>query len=178
METVKSKECTKCHKIYPETKDYFKTYFRAGKQHLTAQCKFCYNDYNKKYRKEHPEVFLKSGKKYDNSPKGIYKKLKQSIRGHKVKISEKSFVEWYLSQPRKCYYCGLREEDMHKVKDAYNNKVNRLTIDRTDSSKGYEEGNMVLCCLRCNHIKGDFFTQSEMEKIGKIYIARKWENAL
>ena len=64
--------------------------------------------------------------------------------------------------------------EMQTIQDKYNNRVYRMTIDRMDSLKGYEQGNMVLCCVRCNHIKGDFFTQSEMVKIGNLFIKPKW----
>lgn len=131
----------------------------------------------KEYRAKNSEKFKASDRKFNLTAKGAYKKLKQSKeRGHLVVITQTEFVEWYQSQPRKCFYCGLEENRLQTVKDAYNNKTYRLSIDRTDSSKGYEKGNLVLCCLRCNHIKGDFFTQSEMEEIGQKYIARKWED--
>lgn len=174
---VKLRKCTHCQKEYPETKDYFKEYSARGKKYLEHRCKDCLKEYNRNYRRENPEKFKRSGKEYDNSAKGVYKKLKQSSRGHKVLITQVKFVEWYESQPRDCCYCGIKEKELQTLKDAYNNKTYRLSIDRIDSSKNYEVGNLALCCLRCNHIKGNFFTQSEMVEIGQKYIARKWENA-
>ena len=48
------------------------------------------------------------------------------------------------------------------------NKGFRLEIDRKDNNKGYEKGNLALCCCRCNTIKSDFFTEEEMFKVGAI----------
>jgi len=173
----KLRKCSCCQKEYPETKDFFREYSAKGKVYLSRKCKTCLKEYSMNYRQENRERLRDSMRKFDASAKGIYKKLKYSGRKHEVKISERDFVEWYQSQQKKCFYCGLREEDLHNVKDAYNNKTNRLSVDRMDSSRGYEMGNIVLCCLRCNHIKGDFFTPLEMAEIGQKYIARKWENA-
>lgn len=174
------KKCSCCQKEFPKTKDYFKQYQRNGKICLTARCKNCLREYDRKYRVENREKFRNINKKFDRSAKGVYKKLKQDAKthGHKVTISQEKFVEWYESQPRKCCYCGIAEEDIPKAGTAFNTRVTRLTIDRVNSSKEYEEGNLALCCLRCNLTKSNFFTQSEMEEIGQKYIARRWKDAL
>lgn len=56
------------------------------------------------------------------------------------------------------------------------NIKNRLTIDRKNNNGNYCIDNIVLACYRCNTIKGDFFTEQEMLKIGKIIKerGRKW----
>lgn len=174
----KLKKCSTCQKEFPETEQYFKKYQKNGKTYLTGKCKSCLNAYNKKLRMENPQRYRKNGRNYDYSAKGIYKKLKNGPRGHKVTITQEKFVEWYESQPRKCCYCGIEEKNIPKLGTAFNVKVTRLTIDRLDSSKGYEGGNLGLCCLRCNLTKSNFFTQSEMEEIGSKYIARRWKDAL
>jgi 5-methylcytosine-specific restriction endonuclease McrA len=58
-----------------------------------------------------------------------------------------------------CYYCGAEP----KVTGQDNKYVKRNGIDRLDSSKGYEEGNVVTCCKRCNVAKNDQ-TSAEYEK--------------
>ena len=179
MEKLEMKECMRCHQKFPKTLEFFFQAFhkKRSKSYLNSKCKKCSQLLNKEYRKNNAEKFRETQRRWSKSPKGIYKSLKNSTRGHLVKISQKKFMEWCKSQPKKCFYCGLKEENLQLVLDAYNNKTFRLSVDRIDSSKDYEEGNMVLCCLRCNHIKGNFFTQSEMVEIGKKYIARRWNNA-
>lgn len=180
MKSQEKKECTGCHKKYPKTLEYFhQAYHKArSRSYLDSKCKKCSYESNVAYRKANAEKFRETQRKWTQSPKGCYKSLKNSIRGHKVKISQKQFMAWYQSQPKKCSYCGITQEGLQKIKDKYNNRVFRLTVDRMDNRKGYVSGNLALCCLRCNHIKGDFFTQSEMEEIGKKYIQPKWrENA-
>jgi hypothetical protein len=173
------KKCTYCKKEYPKTSEYFFEVYHSKrkKKYLDSRCKDCSRKLSREYRKEHAEKFRDTQRKWTQTPKGAYKSLKNSTRGHLVKITQEKFVEWYQSQPRTCFYCGIAEPELQQIKDAYNNKTYRLSIDRVDSTKDYEEGNLVLCCLRCNHIKGDFFTQSEMVEIGQKFIARKWENA-
>ncbi len=50
-------------------------------------------------------------------------------------------------------------------------------LTRLDSSKGYEEGNLVPCCFVCNQIKGDRFSATEMELIGKC-VGQVWRARL
>lgn len=172
----KEKECTYCHQKFPKTTEYFFRAYHSQRKgfYLNSRCKTCSRKLARDYKKAHLEKFHNAQRKWAQTPKGAYRSLKNSTRGHLVLITQEKFVEWYKSQPRKCFYCGLKEAQLQLVSDAYNNKTYRLSVDRVDSLKAYEEGNLVLCCLRCNHIKGDFFTQSEMVEIGRIYISPKW----
>lgn len=54
---------------------------------------------------------------------------------------------------KNCMYCG--EES--------------IGVDRVDSKKNYEPGNMVPCCTICNRIKLDYTYEEFIEKINKIY---------
>ena len=179
MTSLELKECTKCHQKFPKTSEYFFQIFRRdrGRSYLEPKCKKCSHLYNQAYKKAHAEKLRENQRRHDKSPKGIYRKLKASgelIRNHEVTMTQEQFIEWYKSQPKRCYYCGLEENRLQLVSDRYNNKNYRLTIDRMDNLKQYSIDNIALCCLRCNHIKGDFFTASEMVEIGQKYIAKKW----
>ena len=171
-----TKKCTNCHRTYPRTSKHFFFVKRHNRPNSYAQpmCKPCSRDFSKKYRQEHRSKLIASQRVYDKSTKGVYKKLRNSLRGHKVLITQAEFTEWYESQTRICLYCGLKEEHLALVFDRFNNRVFRLTIDRMDCKKPYEKGNLALACFRCNHIKGDFFSASEMAVIGKLFIAPKW----
>ena len=168
------KKCTRCLKDYPRSLKHFLK-DKRGKHNLTSWCRNCSNEYNRIYSKKHPRKLQERQKKYDNSEKRIYLRLKQSARGHLVTISQEAFLMWYKSQQRKCCYCGIEEVRLPIDLDSYNRKTSRLTIDRMDSQLGYEKGNLALCCYRCNSIKGNFFTPSEMVEIGLKYIAKRWE---
>lgn len=53
-----------------------------------------------------------------------------------------------------CHYCGLRPSQAFRyggAKDRY--PVWYTGIDRKDSARGYEDGNVVSCCKMCNRLK-------------------------
>jgi len=62
--------------------------------------------------------------------------------------SRKRGIEWGYDNPEDlrefwdapCHYCGGEVEQ-------------RLGLDRIDNDKGYIPGNVVQCCLTCNHMK-------------------------
>ena len=64
-----------------------------------------------------------------------------------------------------CFYCGasaFRERSSRDVWPEFSKKVRWNGIDRVDNGAGYELGNCVSCCSRCNRMKmdmsiGDFF---------------------
>ena len=57
-----------------------------------------------------------------------------------------------ISKP--CIYCGEQCSN---------------GIDRIDSMKGYEEGNVVPCCIICNKMKNNYSLDFFKTHIGKIY---------
>lgn len=56
----------------------------------------------------------------------------------------------------KCFYCGLSLPPFGTA------------LDRTDSSEGYTEANVVLCCTDCNRTKSNVFSKEEMLLIGRV----------
>ena len=132
---------------------------------------------HKKYFESHKEQYRKYRREWRyNNPAGIYATIKDGLDRKKmprkilVKISKEEFIEWYNSQEQICFYCKRIYEETRIEAKTYNNgwKVNRLTIDRVDNTKGYEKGNIVLACSRCNSIKGNYFSKDEMLRIGEI----------
>lgn len=178
------KKCTICQKVL-EINTFQKD--KRMKDGTRNQCKFCSKIYNQKYKEKNRLKLQQSQKKYDTSPSRIYTKLKSQelakkklgrkfTEKHQVLITKEDFLEWYNSQEKKCFYCGIQEKEMLLTNDSYNKKIKRMTIDRMDSEKPYVIGNLALACLRCNHIKGNFFTAQEMVEIGKLFISKKWKN--
>jgi len=132
---------------------------------------------HKKYYENNTEKYNKYRREYRyNNPVGIYSTIKDGLTNKKrprkelLKISKEDFVSWYLAQEKICFYCKRTFEETQV--DSLNKKTHRLTIDRVDNTKGYEIGNIVLACLRCNAIKNDYFTKDEMLEIGKIIHAK------
>lgn len=68
----------------------------------------------------------------------------------------------------KCYYCG---EQPFRIRYALNKKEKQKLngIDRIDSSKGYEEDNVVSCCTQCNLAKLNYSTEEFLNWIKKVY---------
>ena len=118
--------------------------------------KDAYNRYRNEYRKK--------------NPKGIYDCIKQGAKKRKIEMimTQKEFCDWYLAQDRSCFYCKRNEADVVIEKDIIQVMAHRLTIDRCDNKVGYSIGNIVLCCSRCNTVKGNYFTKNEMLLIGNI----------
>jgi len=122
----------------------------------------------KKYKKLHKLNIIQQKRKYYQSPEGIYISLKFGAKQRNIAflISKLDFINWYNSQIKKCYYC---KRDWNQIEyDIYNLQKSRLSIDRKDNNKGYIIDNIVLCCMRCNLIKSNYFTEVEMLKIGQI----------
>jgi len=52
-----------------------------------------------------------------------------------------------------CCYCGSEPTNVTKMTEVRGAILARNGIDRLDPSRGYEEGNVVSCCKRCNVAK-------------------------
>ena len=94
-------------------------------------------------------------------------------------------IEIFLKQnPKKCKYCGIEEEQIMILYKNNSIKTKRwitrgrsLEIDRIDSRKGYENGNMAWCCYWCNNAKADEFEEHEFKEIGE-HIRHIWNERL
>ena len=121
-----------------------------------------------------PERRKSIRKKYNASPKGIYRHLIKRGK-NKVLISQQDFIDWYNSQRKYCSYCGIPESLVSKF--AKGKLKARLTIDRIEPKGLYEKKNIILACGTCNFIKSDVLTMGEMFLVGKI-IKKKWKKIL
>src|SRR4051812_43386543 len=86
----------------------------------------------------------------------------------RLRISKEEFVAWYLAQEDCCAYCGLTFDDLKRL------QIRRgggycvaWDIDRIDSKRNYEAGNLALACFVCNMAKGDMLTAQEARIIGQ-----------
>jgi 5-methylcytosine-specific restriction endonuclease McrA len=144
---IKNKICLICNQEFISTSN------------IQKFCSLCRQLGNKKQRKIHRLT-----------PDVIFSILKQNAiqRNIKFDLDKGNFINWYNNQEKACHYCGRTLENIiSDIKETSRYK-SRLSIDRKDNDKGYELNNIVLACYRCNTIKGEYFTEQEMLKIGKI----------
>lgn len=105
-------------------------------------------------------------------------KLKANFNSRKNKSvgdfqSLEFFLDWYYSEPKLCYYCGITEQECQEIivtgkltsaRFPINGKLERgrsrgmwLEIDRKKPNGPYSNDNCVLCCYFCNNDKSDVF---------------------
>ena len=160
------KHCTHCGELKPLSA--FSKH-RLSKDGHAYQCKEC----NKK-----------RAKAWRNTPIGIYTNIKgranylnkkKPDRFKPVLVTQDEFVKWYGEQDRACVYCSISEDDLWILRDHFDNRVYRLTVDNKDNKLGYSLDNMALACERCNFIKGNLFSYEQMYEIGQKYVRPIWE---
>jgi len=124
-------------------------------------------EYRKKYYQEHREEKHQKKFLYDRTLHGIFINLKYSAKKRNIDInfSENEFINWYDNQEQKCYYCNRTLEEVKKDY-IFTKNFHRFSIDRKNNDRSYELNNIVLACFNCNRIKGNFFNEEEMIKIG------------
>lgn len=106
--------------------------------------------YNSWHRAHNPEYHSDRHKKYNRGIKGLYSRLKRQARSAKVAcdISMEDLVE--LRKIGCVYECG------NSLSSA------SPSLDRINPKAGYTKDNVVPCCIKCNMIKGDWWTFEEM----------------
>jgi len=157
---MKTKVCTKCGRELPLS-EFGK--HRLTKDGLAYRCKEC----GRKHARE-----------WNDTPSGVFSRARGRNNYYQNKpftITKEDFIQWYVSQPRECTYCGIKEHELTLVKDCYNNKNKRLSVDCKNNKLGYVKGNLVLACYRCNSIKSNILTFDEMMYIGQNFIKPKWK---
>jgi len=155
-----TKECTKCGVVKPLS--LFSKH-RLSKDGYAYQCKECGN---------------KRAKAWRSTPAGIYTQIKGQAFWHGIKpflLEKDVFISWYGSQEKKCVYCDLSEKDLWVWRDYFKSNSNRLTIDCKHNLLGYQLENIVLACERCNLMKGNLLSFSQMKEIGQRYVKPIWE---
>lgn len=92
---------------------------------------------------------------------------RSASRARKADMSynlDQEYIESLIKkQDNKCYYSGI------EFGDNFNNKWNYPTIDRIDSSKGYEKGNVCICTYIVNTMKNNLTIDQFKDIITKIY---------
>lgn len=98
-----------------------------------------------------------------------------------VYINLIEFLDFYgLAKSRSCRYCGLKENDFWKIEllSTRGTYIRNMGVDRIDSDKGYEIGNVCLCCVACNMAKSNHHSEKDMIDIIGPAIRKTWESKL
>lgn len=157
---MKTKTCTKCGRELPPSAFGKHRLAKDGRAH---RCKECARE---------------NAIKWNKTASGVYSRMMSRNKFYNRKpliITRGKFINWFDSQERTCFYCGIPEKSLDLLKPRFSLKSSRLTIDCKDNEKGYVLGNLVLACSRCNSIKSDELTSDEMLDFGQKYLRPKWE---
>ena len=97
----------------------------------------------------------------------------------KLKIAECEFVCWYTGQRDCCAYCHLTFDELKRLKVKRRRAGYQVSwhVDRLDSSRPYQIGNLALACFVCNMAKGDVLSSDEALVIGRA-VRRVWRRRL
>ena len=123
---------------------------KDGKRNRCIECQRAYN-------KAHPAKRREVDKRYRNKPENRFKKYKASAksRGFTWNLSRDEFMK-HWQQP--CTHCD--------------SPIETIGLDRIDSSKPYEVGNVEPCCSKCNQMKSDWSTVDWYAQMTKILTVR------
>lgn len=178
MVTERKKFTTKLWR--ERNQEYLKEYNRANhaKRYLNPENRLKASKRSCAWAKENKDRLNQTRRRYGQRPKGIYQTLKCNAkkRGIPVNILAIDFIEWYENQDKKCYYCGVKEDELFRIIPLLKGRlkqIKRLTIDRMENNKGYEKENMCLACSLCNTIKTNIFSSEEMLLIGTLILRTK-----
>jgi hypothetical protein len=72
---------------------------------------------------------------------------------HQSSYGDMDFDKFLELSQQNCYYCGRAPHNKFSNKSNRDNVFVYSGIDRLDSSKGHEPGNVVPCCWDCNSAK-------------------------
>lgn len=146
-------------------KEKLKEYYKKNRERIILRARESYARNKEKCKIRKRRYFKTAG--------GIYvyltHRLTNSNKFDLLKISKDDFINWYNSQEQKCFYCRRTLQEIKLDKTQARKVIRRFSIDRMDNNRGYEKGNMVFACSRCNSIKNNFFTKDEMLKIIKTF---------
>lgn len=133
--------------------------------------------YHREWSKNNPEKCREKSRKFSRTPKGFYRYLAENCKKRNIslEVDRPDFIEWYMRQDKKCFYCEIPESLIEILPRIGYRKHTRLSIDRKDNAQGYKLSNIVLACSVCNTIKSNILSAEEMKLIGKIILREKWQ---
>lgn len=134
-------ECSSCGKEMPKDGHGIRTH--------TGLCTKCVK------RTNHPYQRI-----YNNMLSSINSTNSKYGRDCPVSLSFEEFLIY--TDIGVCHYCGL---DNIRWAEYANGPYN---LDRKDNSKGYEVGNLAVCCYKCNYRKNNFYSHEQFVMISEL----------
>lgn len=132
---------------------------KAYKEYRKSEkCKEYYREYylkNKEYYKGKRKI-KREREIQENPLKILLYSVRDTSKSHKKEfnLTHEYLLELWKSQNGRCHYSNF------PMKCTTGNKSpEQVSIDRIDSSKGYIQGNIALCCLSINFAKNSFSEQ-------------------
>ena len=144
-----AKVCTKCG----IRQNIIEFYFKAGKRRLQAECRTCLNSARIKKHSSSPFEYI------DYLTKNL-RNVNPKKRRKESTISRLDFLKMFRKQVDRfglqCPYSGITMTwELGSGKPTETN----ISIDRFDSTRPYEAGNVVFCCWFVNRMKFDYTDQ-------------------
>jgi hypothetical protein len=78
------------------------------------------------------------------------------------------FQAFSLSQ-EPCFYCGHPGSNLYRTQRRCRGPVPYNGLDRVDNAVGYEDGNVVPCCITCNKAKGTHTLEEFLTWVKNVY---------
>ena len=145
--------CFFCGKMLPKKQSKYcdKLFFDGTKKYNKSSCAYkARANKHLEYNKHRTDYFREWGKnnykKNRTRVEVVYKSyLYNSNFTKRIFTISLDYFKSFWGKP--CYYCG--DDNGHNG------------VDRVNNKKGYEEGNIVSCCVGCNFAKGHRFTAKQ-----------------
>lgn len=138
--------CCKCQKTFSKEKKEFDRQARNGRSDFRCSLKCC------------------NETKEDSPFKLIWRNAKGNIRGHKFSLSIDYLRKLWDKQKGRCAYTGI---PLVLPDYRYERSPRKASLDRIDSSRGYEEGNVEFVSVFVNLGKNGFDKQEIIELLNE-----------
>jgi hypothetical protein len=174
---MNTKICTNCQ----EEKELIHFYQHPSRLKYDTVCKECGRIRCKEWRRKNPEKSRLSDKlsklksKQEDPVKHRIRRLLASMHGRYSKkeiikdLKPEDLMTLYNQQEGKCYYTDVQM----KLSSDTERDLYLMSIDRTDSSKGYTKDNVVLCCWGVNVLKGPHSNEQMLQALTVFYTGAK-----
>lgn len=101
----------------------------------------------------------------------VFQAIKHLLAQHKWRAANKDipftldFIQFKELIQRECLYCGAAPDNVYKGRMGF--RFFYQGLDRLLNCEGYTLENVVPCCEKCNAVKSDILTPSEMIAVAK-----------
>ncbi|MAP23836.1 MAG: hypothetical protein CL582_23140 [Alteromonadaceae bacterium] len=195
---MKKLNCSKCEKEKSLDQFYKNSSTRRGFQ---SWCKTCNKTHQGKWNRTErgKECIRKRDRRrieegyylFGNGKVGRLR-IQAEKKGLSFSLTANSFKQWWMSSKEICVYCNITIEGYRRIRDfivSYDgenyeinkfrrcfisqshHRINDTTVDRIDSSIGYEIDNIVKACWICNYCKGSLFTYKQWKMVAPSLIS-------